>query len=92
MFTFDHTFGKECTQKELYTKCCQDVLESLMQGFNCTIFAYGQTGTGKTYTMGGNEGEQVELTRWGSFPGAFSRFSRPSGPPEQASSTWSESP
>ena len=67
MFTFDHTFDKNCRQDELYEKCCKEVLESLMKGFNCTIFAYGQTGTGKTYTMGGNEGEKVELTRWESF-------------------------
>lgn len=61
MFTFDHTFDKTCKQEELYDKCCKEVLESLMKGFNCTVFAYGQTGTGKTYTMGGNRGEEVEI-------------------------------
>ena len=64
MFTFDHTFAKDCTQQQLYTKCCHSILKSLMEGFNCTIFAYGQTGTGKTYTMGGGQGEQVILIRW----------------------------
>jgi kinesin family protein 11 len=29
------------------------IVEEVMKGFNCTIFAYGQTGTGKTYTMEG---------------------------------------
>eukprot|EP00494_Astrolonche_serrata_P003669 UN03676 len=33
------------------------MIEEVMRGFNCTVFAYGQTGTGKTYTM---EGENVE--------------------------------
>ena len=47
-FTFDYTYG---------WKAAKPILESVMQGYNGTIFAYGQTGTGKTYTMEGTDKE-----------------------------------
>jgi kinesin family protein 3/17 len=59
VFTFDFTFGQDCDQEKLYSRCCEGVINSLMDGYNCTIFAYGQTGTGKTYTMEGQQAEKV---------------------------------
>lgn len=54
-FSFDHAYDEESTQAELYENTARPVLESCLQGYNATILAYGQTGTGKTYTMdGGN--------------------------------------
>jgi len=38
----------------LYDETFRDLVENVLQGFNGTIFAYGQTGTGKTFTMQGN--------------------------------------
>lgn len=41
-------------QNDLFEETFQDLIDSVLNGFNGTIFAYGQTGTGKTYTMEGN--------------------------------------
>lgn len=40
-------------QSELYNEAFRPLIDSVLDGFNGTIFAYGQTGTGKTYTMEG---------------------------------------
>ncbi len=53
MFTFDHSYSQNSRQEDIYRKSCYPIIKSLLEGFNCTIFAYGQTGTGKTYTMEG---------------------------------------
>ena len=37
-----------------YPGVAASTVEEVLQGYNCTVFAYGQTGTGKTYTMEGN--------------------------------------
>ncbi|XP_019850613.1 PREDICTED: kinesin-like protein KIF9 isoform X2 [Amphimedon queenslandica] len=41
------------SQEEVYAACAHDVVSGVMNGVNGTIFAYGQTGAGKTYTMSG---------------------------------------
>ncbi|CAN6653075.1 kinesin-like protein Kip1p [Trichomonascus vanleenenianus] len=53
-YTFDHVFGPESDQSMVYKQVATNVLKEFLGGFNCTIFAYGQTGTGKTYTMTGD--------------------------------------
>ncbi|PIA12989.1 kinesin-domain-containing protein [Coemansia reversa NRRL 1564] len=53
-FHFDGVFGPKATQENVYDKVVSPILHEVMQGYNCTIFAYGQTGTGKTYTMEGD--------------------------------------
>jgi len=50
-FMFDAVF-KPGTQQEVYEEC-RDLVQSAADGYNVTLFAYGQTGAGKTYTMGG---------------------------------------
>nr|AMS24214.1 kinesin 5a protein [Marsilea vestita] len=52
-FTFDRVYGPETEQKDLYDESIANIVNDVLEGFNCTIFAYGQTGTGKTYTMEG---------------------------------------
>ena len=54
-FTFDYTYGWKATQEQIFNETAKPILESVMQGYNGTIFAYGQTGTGKTYTMEGRD-------------------------------------
>ncbi|CAM6083629.1 unnamed protein product [Calypogeia fissa] len=53
-FTFDKVFGPQSQQKDLYDQAVVPIVHEVLDGFNCTIFAYGQTGTGKTYTMEGS--------------------------------------
>ena len=52
-FTFDHIFDQDSTQLEIYLKSAKPSIKSILEGYNSTILAYGQTGTGKTYTMEG---------------------------------------
>ena len=52
-FHFDHIFNVDSTQKEIYEYCAKDLVDSVLSGYNGTIFAYGQTASGKTYTMEG---------------------------------------
>ncbi|CAJ1068941.1 kinesin-like protein KIF27 [Xyrichtys novacula] len=53
VFSFDQAFGPTASQDQVYESCVQPLLESLMDGYNATVFCYGQTGSGKTYTLGG---------------------------------------
>lgn len=53
VFTFDSVYGWDSKQSDIYDDAVRPLVESVLQGFNGTIFAYGQTGTGKTHTMHG---------------------------------------
>lgn len=53
-YTFDRVFGAESDQEMVYDGIASSVLDEMLQGYNCTVFAYGQTGTGKTHTMSGD--------------------------------------
>ncbi len=53
-FSFDFVFDKETTQEEIYLNTSKLLLEEVLEGYNATIFAYGATGSGKTFTMVGN--------------------------------------
>ncbi|XP_067210795.1 kinesin-like protein Klp61F [Linepithema humile] len=52
-FTFDKVFGPSSKQIDVYNAVVSPLLEEVLAGYNCTVFAYGQTGTGKTFTMEG---------------------------------------
>ena len=54
VFTFDQVFGPDSTQESVYAVAVQPVVDQVVRGLSCCIFAYGQTGTGKTYTMLGD--------------------------------------
>jgi hypothetical protein len=53
-YTFDRVFQPETTQQEIYVQAAQPITDAVLQGYNGTIFAYGQTSSGKTFTMTGN--------------------------------------
>jgi len=50
-FRFSHIFDGKSTQEEVFNKTSKDILQSVMEGYNGCILAYGQTGTGKTHTI-----------------------------------------
>lgn len=53
-FRFDKVFNTETTNVEVFMNSTQNLIENLMEGSNCSVFAYGATGAGKTFTMIGN--------------------------------------
>ena len=72
-YTFDGVFGPDATQAEVYESAIEPIVLETLEGFNCTVFAYGQTGTGKTHTMEGAGDEKTEkLERFSDTPNASS--------------------
>ncbi|XP_077260726.1 kinesin-like protein Klp61F isoform X2 [Temnothorax americanus] len=61
MFTFDGVFGPSSTQVDVYDTVVSPLVKEVIAGYNCTVFAYGQTGTGKTYTMEGDRADNPNL-------------------------------
>ena len=53
-WAFDSVYNNSFAQKDVYLQSIHPVVETVLQGYNATIFAYGQSGTGKTYSMCGN--------------------------------------
>ncbi|KAI9708964.1 MAG: kinesin motor protein cin8 [Bogoriella megaspora] len=53
-YHFDKVFSPAADQNMIFEEVVMPILDEMLGGFNCTIFAYGQTGTGKTYTMTGD--------------------------------------
>lgn len=60
MESLDQVFGPDSGQERLYNQAVSPIVEEVLEGFNCTIFAYGQTGTGKTYTMEGGDRDSAD--------------------------------
>eukprot|EP00800_Vazella_pourtalesii_P019656 TRINITY_DN6771_c0_g1_i4.p1 TRINITY_DN6771_c0_g1~~TRINITY_DN6771_c0_g1_i4.p1 ORF type:complete len:366 (-),score=81.53 TRINITY_DN6771_c0_g1_i4:690-1787(-) len=67
-FTFDYVYDWNSKQIDVYLETIHPIVESVLQGYNGTIFAYGQTGTGKTYTM---QGESNDPEMRGIIPNCF---------------------
>ncbi|GLD96926.1 hypothetical protein PINS_up005609 [Pythium insidiosum] len=67
-FTFDAAISPDATQMDVYNKAATDIVESVVNGFNGTIFAYGQTGAGKSHTM---EGYSEPPEEKGIIPNSF---------------------
>ncbi|XP_066519832.1 kinesin-like protein KIF19 [Hoplias malabaricus] len=56
-YMFDVAFDYTATQEEVYRATTKGLIEGLISGYNATVFAYGPTGCGKTYTMLGTDKE-----------------------------------
>ena len=52
-FTFDYVYDQNSTQEFVYENTAKQSVVSVLEGYNSTVIAYGQTGTGKTHTMEG---------------------------------------
>ncbi|XP_048886202.1 kinesin-like protein KIF18A isoform X2 [Brienomyrus brachyistius] len=56
-FVFDNVFGEDSTQQNIFENSTKGILDGVLNGYNCTVFAYGATGAGKTHTMLGDESD-----------------------------------
>ncbi|KAB2608366.1 centromere-associated protein E [Pyrus ussuriensis x Pyrus communis] len=56
-FEFDRIFGEDCKTFEVYESKTKDIVAAAVRGFNGTVFAYGQTNSGKTHTIRGSATE-----------------------------------
>mmetsp|Transcript_48126 Transcript_48126/g.113987 ORF Transcript_48126/g.113987 Transcript_48126/m.113987 type:complete len:746 (+) Transcript_48126:59-2296(+) len=70
-FTFDQVYDWNSEQAYLFETTAQPIVDSVLTGYNGTVFAYGQTGTGKTHTM---EGQWEPHEMRGIIPRAFNRI------------------
>ncbi|CAF1319830.1 unnamed protein product [Adineta ricciae] len=70
-FYFDAVYDWNSEQKNVYEQTARALVDSVMEGFNGTIFAYGQTGTGKTFTM---EGIRSKPELRGIIPSSFAHI------------------
>uniref|UniRef100_A0A8C5FWM8 Kinesin-like protein n=1 Tax=Gadus morhua TaxID=8049 RepID=A0A8C5FWM8_GADMO len=52
-YAFDRVFPTNSTQEQVYDTCAKQIVKDVLGGYNGTIFAYGQTSSGKTHTMEG---------------------------------------
>lgn len=70
-FTFDIVFDIDSKQLDVYNETARPIVDKVLAGYNGTILAYGQTGTGKTYTM---EGVRTEPELKGIIPNSFAHI------------------
>lgn len=70
-FAFDTVFGPDSKQLDVYNLTARPIIDSVLEGYNGTIFAYGQTGTGKTFTM---EGVRAVPELRGIIPNSFAHI------------------
>ncbi|CAI5444741.1 unnamed protein product [Caenorhabditis angaria] len=70
-FYFDAVFPPSTDQMTVYNIAARPIVDNVLKGYNGTIFAYGQTGTGKTFTMAG-EMDKPELR--GIIPNSFAHI------------------
>jgi hypothetical protein len=70
-FGFDAVYNNSFSQRDVYLQSIHAVVETVLQGFNATIFAYGQSGTGKTYSMAGVLSDPKQL---GIIPNALNHI------------------
>lgn len=57
MYVFDRVFKPNATQEKVYNESAKTIVKDVLGGYNGTIFAYGQTSSGKTHTMEGVLGD-----------------------------------
>jgi kinesin family protein 3/17 len=84
-FSFDYVYDIDSDQESVYERTAKSAVHSMLEGYNSTIFAYGQTGTGKTFTMEGFTFDSKDDLRgiiprsiddiFNSFPGIAPEFS-----------------
>ena len=56
---YDHIFSVDSCQEDIFSTVGKPIVEKVAEGYNGTIFAYGQTGAGKSYSMVGYGANKV---------------------------------
>lgn len=78
VFRFDFAYDQNSSQHQIYHEAAKPIIMNFMKGYNSTIFCYGQTGTGKTYTMNGDYMEDLG-GKTGIMPSTFEEIFRALG-------------
>lgn len=65
VFAFDAVYNNSFTQRDIFLHEVQPLADAVLQGYNATVFAYGQSGSGKTHTM---TGKLSQRDMWGMMP------------------------
>uniref|UniRef100_A0A8C3XH74 Kinesin family member 21B n=1 Tax=Cyanoderma ruficeps TaxID=181631 RepID=A0A8C3XH74_9PASS len=73
-FTYDFVFDLDTWQERIYTTCMGKLIEGCFEGYNATVLAYGQTGAGKTYTMGTGFDMNISEEEQGIIPRAITHL------------------
>ncbi|KFP05176.1 Kinesin-like KIF21B, partial [Calypte anna] len=73
-FTYDFVFDLDTWQEQIYTTCVGKLIEGCFEGYNATVLAYGQTGAGKTFTMGTGFDLNTSKEEQGIIPRAISHL------------------
>lgn len=63
VYDFDHVFNEHSSQEEVYRNTTAPLVRSVFEGFCATVFAYGATSSGKTYTMVGTQNDPGIMKR-----------------------------
>ncbi|KAK7241302.1 microtubule motor protein [Aureococcus anophagefferens] len=75
-YAFDYVFDEEDRQLAVYNRTTKFLIQGVLDGFNATVFAYGQTGAGKTFTMIGSH-EEPGIAPRGNRTSTFSSSAKP---------------
>ncbi|WAR00300.1 KIF3A-like protein [Mya arenaria] len=70
-YSFDNVYAPDAKQVDIYNESARPIVDFVLEGYNGTIFAYGQTGTGKTFTM---EGVRAVPELRGVIPNSFAHI------------------
>ncbi|EPZ33588.1 Kinesin, motor domain-containing protein [Rozella allomycis CSF55] len=70
-FTYDYVYDDNSKQIDVYNMTARPIVDAVLEGYNGTIFAYGQTGTGKSFSM---EGVRDVPELRGIIPNSFSQI------------------
>jgi hypothetical protein len=62
-YQLDRVFGDNASTEQVYQSTTRPFISNVLEGFNCTVFAYGQTSSGKTHTMRGSASDQGVIGR-----------------------------
>ncbi|CAG8460397.1 8435_t:CDS:2 [Acaulospora morrowiae] len=88
-FSYDHVFGPESSQQDIYEKAIVKLVDKFLEGYNVTVLAYGQTSSGKTHTMGTADNSSIPFESKGIIPRAMTTLFNQTNEPKYRSNKFS---